>query len=641
MKPTIIKSRISRRAESGQAVLFVLLGLGLFLIGGMALAIDLSNMWFNREAAQTAADAACTAGAMDLLVDATNGVTGQGNFTAGSKPKAFDCNSTNPNSSSTDPAPCVYAALNGFPSSLKQGGTGLGDNVSVDFPDPANYTNFNLAPASAAPTSLMRVTITHHIPTFFAGMLRGLKQQNAGAAALCGVIQATSPIPILVLHPTMKGSLSMNGGGSNSSTGCKNPLCGDIVIAGGPSKSIQVNSSNASAAVFKGGPAINLCPGGSNYCGSTMGVWGAEANPGSSNFWTTTTCSITTVNNLCKSTQSDPQWNAPSAPVADPLASITAPGVPTWAGSNNPVPITICVKGAATCTAPKVVWPGNGCPDPAGCQEYSPGYYPNGIDVKGGGGFSGTAIFDPGLYYIGGDPTKSKQCNNGGANGSLCEDSNSCMRPSTATGDGSGGTVFYFADSNSVVVGANGGGCSNAGMINFNTTSGTGSLQFGAKCTNTSSIPPNLPGTLTGSVLLAPCNAPTDLTKCAPNCSLNFGDALGASDPSGVQRGTLFFQDRGVKAGATPTWSGGGGMLLAGTMYFHQCIINGSDTGFGCDFKTPAFNDVLSLGGNAGSNTYVLGDIIVDQLNVGGSGQIVMDLNPSAAFTTLKASLLE
>src|SRR5258707_14315696 len=98
----------NRKQQSGQVMVFLLLGLGLFLVGAMAFAIDLSNLWFNRQSAQTAADAACTAGAMDLLVDATNGTTSQGNFTAGSSPVAFDCSATTPNSTSTNPAPCVY-----------------------------------------------------------------------------------------------------------------------------------------------------------------------------------------------------------------------------------------------------------------------------------------------------------------------------------------------------------------------------------------------------------------------------------------------------------------------------------------------------------------------------------------------------
>jgi len=87
----------------------------------------------------------------------------------------------------------------------------------------------------------------------------------------------------------------------------------------------------------------------------------------------------------------------------------------------------------------------------------------------------------------------------------------------------------------------------------------------------------------------------------------------------------LFFQDRAVNAGNNPSWGGGGASLLAGTIYFHQ---------------SAGYNDKMSLGGGSGTNTYVLGDIIVDQLQLGGNSSIIMDLNPSAAYTTLKAALV-
>src|SRR5205807_2556902 len=102
------KCRARRGLESGQAMLFTVLGLGIFLIGAMAFAIDFSNIWFNRQSAQTAADAACTAGAMDLLVDATNGTNTQGGFTANT---AFGCNATDSNPKPAS-SPCQYAALN-------------------------------------------------------------------------------------------------------------------------------------------------------------------------------------------------------------------------------------------------------------------------------------------------------------------------------------------------------------------------------------------------------------------------------------------------------------------------------------------------------------------------------------------------
>src|SRR5579864_6002644 len=153
-------NKFSRRShsESGQALLFVLLGLGIFLIGAMAFAIDLSNLWFRRQAAQTAADAACTAGAMDLLADATAGTTQSGHF--GSTTTAavpFDCNTTAPNTSTTNPSPCYYAALNGFPSSVASGSAGVGNNVSVDFP--TSVAGVTTPPNTVAPTAFMRVTV--------------------------------------------------------------------------------------------------------------------------------------------------------------------------------------------------------------------------------------------------------------------------------------------------------------------------------------------------------------------------------------------------------------------------------------------------------------------------------------------------
>jgi len=253
-----------------------------------------------------------------------------------------------------------------------------------------------------------------------------------------------------------------------------------------------------------------------------------------------------------------------------------------------------------------------------------------------------TAIFDPGIYYMAGNAC------GGSTNSSLCAQANSCIRPSTNTGDGSGGTIFYFSDTNgySVQVGANA-GCS--GTNAFSTTTGTGSLANGIKCIGpgnpgATQIPSNLPATLSGSVLLGPCRVPTVTSLCASansnaNCNLNFGDPLGTADPNGEQRGILFFQDRAVNASNNASWGGGGSTLLAGTMYFHQCVTSGSDTGQGC--VSGAFNDQLQLQGGSGSNTYVLGDIIVDQLQLGGNSSIVMDLNPTAAYTTLKAALVQ
>ena len=590
-------SRSARRPESGQVMLFVLLGLGLFLIGAMAFAVDMSNLWFNRQAAQTAADAVCTAGAMDMLVDYTNGTTNQGGFSVSGSPTPVDC------STSQTPAPCQYATLNGFDSAISQSGANsgtLGNNVTfqVSATAPPGVT---APPPAAAANAFLSVKITDNIPTFFAGLLQGTTKQNVGATAICGVINATSPIPILVLNPTIPGALHMNGGGSTSQTG-------DIAIAGGPSKSIQVNSSSTTAVALLGNPSINLCAGGATYCGSSMGVWGTEAAP--PGFWNTVAkCAPPANPNLCTGTQTAPIWNSPAAPIADPFANISAPAQPSAAG-------TTATVGAGV----------HGCPATGSgtCVEYTPGYYLSGITVQ-----NQIAIFQPGIYFLAGSSCP-------GNKGSLCEDSNSCMRQSTQPGDGSGGTIFYFSDTKSVHVNANGG---SACVTSFNTASGVGSLANGVKCTAASQVPGNLPPFLTGSVLLAPCQKPTVTALCTPNCNLNFGDPLGLGDPNGEQRGILFFQNRAVNAGSNPSWGGGGSMLLAGTMYFHQCVTSGSDTGIGC--VSGAFNDVFSLGGTPSSSTYVLGDVIADQLSLSGNAGLTMDLNPSAAYNTLKASLLQ
>src|SRR5436190_19617202 len=65
-----------RRWESGQALVFLVLALAIVFLGAGALSVDMSNLWFHRQAAQNAADATCVAGAMDLLVGAQGGATG-------------------------------------------------------------------------------------------------------------------------------------------------------------------------------------------------------------------------------------------------------------------------------------------------------------------------------------------------------------------------------------------------------------------------------------------------------------------------------------------------------------------------------------------------------------------------------------
>lgn len=146
--------------EFGQAVVFVLLALGIFLLASVAFAVDIANLWFHRQTAQNAADSACAAGAMDLLAAAQGTSTGKQGFTIGTN---FDC------ATKATAAPCIYAALNGYSGT----NTVPGNQVTVSFPssDPnVASTSPPLPPVSMTSYPLMRVDVTtmcrHFFPAF-------------------------------------------------------------------------------------------------------------------------------------------------------------------------------------------------------------------------------------------------------------------------------------------------------------------------------------------------------------------------------------------------------------------------------------------------------------------------------------------
>jgi len=416
------------------------------------------------------------------------------------------------------------------------------------------------------------------------------------------MVLAKSPIPIIVLNPQVATSLSVQG----------TPA---VNIIGGANRSIQVNSCSTtggtspcgtSNAVNVGGSAaVNLCAAGNNFCGANMGVWGAESKPGG---FVTSCASSRPAGTPSCSSQQTPQWNSPSAPISDPFAQLAAPVQPS--ALTTPTPTASCTSVVILAANCKILHldATHGCPDSNGCTLYTPGYYPTGITVK-----NETAVFDPGIYYV---------------KGGLALQANSFVRPNTGTTAGDGGTIFYFSGTGTVSVDANSGKIKGSHTID---SFATGEVT----CPGASGVAPNpaLPATLDGNILLAPCSA-----------SGTFGDPTNAAF-----RGILFFQDRSAGTNGSPVqpqWGGGGQFLLAGTLYFHQCIVagtptgaGGSDTGLNCTAST-AFNTKLSLSGNAASGTYVLGEIIVDQLTLGGTSAINMQLNPNATYNILKATLL-
>jgi hypothetical protein len=571
------KRRSHRTGEAGQTILFFVLVLGIFLLGALCFAFDLPNLWFHRQAAQSAADAACAAGAMDLLVNDTNGTT-QGGLTAG-----------NCAVGSTDSA-CWYAAKNGYSSNS----TSPGNVVTVSFP--ASVIGVTTPPVGVAATPFIRVDIVDHVQTFFVGLLNGSRTADVRVFSTCGVALAKAPIPLVVLNPTVTGAL----GGNGTPT---------IKIMGGPSQSIQVNSSDPNAVGWGG--TIDLSQGGPNYSGSSLGTLGGPS-----------TYSAGVGKAFLPANSS--YWIYPSSPILDPFAQIPAPVQPTAGGPND---CTVTPAKGGTCFPHDVAGPslapnGFGCPVTT-CTEFAAGYYPGGICLGNSckstfPGYSPqtTAVFDPGVYYL---------------DGGLALQDGSLVRPSTAAGDGTGGTMFYLTSDKTYKAQK----CSGqTGLICVGSNSGKGSVGpfaiTAAQCPGGAAVDPNLIAALqadganytalTGNLLVAPCTG-------------TYGDPSG----KGQYRGMLLFADRSSSVGGG--WGGGGGFLLAGSIYFHQC--NALGTGTSCGAPPADYQENFGLQGNSGSSSYLLGEIVADQLSGGGTPSIYMVLNPNAAYNILKASIFQ
>ena len=604
--------------------------MGIALLGAVAFSVDFGNTWFHRQSAQSAADAACTAGVMDLLVDSQGGATGHQGFTNGT---AFNC------APGSTASPCKYARFNGYNSD------GTGNLVEVKFPTSSvvpGLPSSSIASATVVPTAFMQVNVIDNVPTYFSGLLSGRRTLPVRASAVCGVVYATSPIPILVLDPHSPNSTPAQSAFNIQGSGL-------IKIVGGPTKSIQVNSQDNAASCGQSNCSVNY-PWGSARVDLSQGgpppSGGSSGAPGTGSDFALYGAPTTAPSGFIPGTTG--HWVAPSAPINDPFAQMCAPGQTGCPSINGSAPPAIpgtptmpadeqsALQPTSPCTSTQVpcqvAYKDHGCPDPSAttrtskkphiCWLYTPGHYTTNINVK-----DSIALFDPGLYYL----------DNG-----LTLDSGSTVRAGTGAGDGSGGVIFYFSGSGTVTVNSNSGGT----FDNFNSVKGpvdssgnkyadkttapalrNQTYGNGARCTGTSTIPDNLGGAgvnINGNILLGACTG-------------YYGDPLGASDPNGIQRNFVFFQDRSAKA-VQPTWGGGGQFLLAGTMYFHSC--NAAGTGIGCGATPAYFSDIFKMQGNSGSGTYVLGDIVVDNLTLGGTSGITMDLNPAQAAGILKATLL-
>jgi hypothetical protein len=535
-------------SESGQAAVSLLLMLSLFLLGTLALAVDFTNVWFHRQAEQAAADSACQAGSMDLLAIAGGASLPAMGFTSGT---ASNC-VTSPSSTM-----CTYANANGYNGS---GLTAGAASNSVSWTFPASVTGVTAPAASVAPHPFLTVTIAENVRTFFVSLLKLSKVQQVNVSSTCGLVGVKSAAPMLILHPTMSGSLSYNGGAR-------------ITIVGGPSRGLQVNSSSATAVTWAASGIVDLSAGGASHTGSDMAVVGGpSANPNNGSSY-------------AYDGGSTGSWKSSVLPIADPFGSVASP-----ASIKSIVPVN-------TTSGAWVTYGTDGCPDNTNahfptthdCIEFSPGYYPSGIVLPDG---YSTAIFLPGIYYL---------------NGSLNASGSNLLRMAKPSGSvQTDGMMLYFLTGSLNISGC--AGCAKANVDSVNSTD--------LSCDG--SAPPaglGSPVTLSGNVLIAQCTAAGTYWDTG-------ADTTDSRGSPGI-RGLLIFQDHADTT--APLLTGSGSLITSGALYFHST----------------SYQDILNLSGGASSGSYFLGQIVVDQLNMSGSGLIKLALNPVPATSVLKAALLQ
>ncbi len=249
----------------------------------------------------------------------------------------------------------------------------------------------------------------------------------------------------------------------------------------------------------------------------------------------------------------------------------------------------------------------DGCPNQtSGCAEYGPGYYPSGFKMPSNGP---TLIFLPGVYYV--SATLSVKGQNTLRVALPCWSSYTSGYSASACSSVSStnGRMLYF--SNTATYTAGGGGTGPDIIDNVPSTVLT--------CDGSSpGSSLGVPTLVSGNVLWAQCTQNATYWDSGNDTT----DSAGTPGNPG-NRGILFFQDHGDTAG--PSFAGGAGLAYAGSLYFHS----------------NSYTDVLGLTGGGGTGTFILGEIVADQISLTGNGAIGMQLNSAPSTYMLKAATFQ
>jgi hypothetical protein len=534
-------------------------------------------------------------------------------------------------SSKPGSAVCRYASLNGY----------SGSSVAVSFPSAVGGAP-SLPPESGIANPYIKVTVTDPVPMVFTKLVSSNSTFTVSAKAECGLYPTAVPIPLVILHPTSTAALSVSGAAT-------------IKIFRGPNRSIQVNSTSTTAVVAG---TVDLSQAGPGGTGADFAVAGgpntkpAGVSLGASGKW------ITGV-----------------IPSGDPWGTVPAPSVPSTAGTATPVPFAV-----------------DGCPDPAGCVEFTGGNYltcSNNNVAPGGNGclispsFSsaGPAWQATNAYTAGAliKPTNPQHnaggyifqaLNSGTSGGTVPANWNQTIGGNQADGTitwknmGPASTnpstaIFapglYYVGTGGLQPGSNttmrmstaAGDGTNGVTFYFST--GAGTLSVGSNTGKSSACTSASPGSGSPNncvVSYSPTGGPllgvaSRVLQCPGgpanppqvpsviNGNILFGPCAGTyGAPGGKHRGFLFFQNR--SAAANPNWGGGGQFLLSGFMYFH------GGNGATCGTNTTC----LTMNGGSGAGAFTLGNLVADKVSMTGNSSLNMILNPDLSFVLFRPQVL-
>lgn len=625
--------------QSGQAVIIIFVFMAVLLLGMLGLATDYAQIWAKRQMTQAAADAACQAAAGDLLLQYEN--------SSASSVYSLDFSwigSSFDCSTNASSPPCVYAAKNGY----------SGSKVAVSFPSSVTGAP-DLSGFGTIAHPYVQVTITEPVDTSFVRLFHIGNTVNTGATAICGLNPVAVPVPLVVLHSTSASSLSTQGSPT-------------ITILGGPNRAIQVDSSSSTAVNVGGSSGINLAGAGPAGTGADFGVFGTETKPTGVTMGTGT-------------------WVSPSTPLGDPWVTVSTPAT----------------TGRPTGAALAVGFSVDGCPDPAGCVEFTPGIYTSCVLTTSASGFNACLALpfggsnakfsnfqarQPGTPYVFGNVVKPSpnnpnnsfyQATGGGTTSSTTNNLFTGWSTKQNIGDTviDGGVTWinvgqslstapntaifqpgvYYLGTGGLSLGSNStarmstaAGDGTEGATFYFSTSATIAVASNAGNSAACTAASAGSGTPNGCVVsYKPAGTSTlGVTSRQLKCSAAGSTPIPAAVPATIDGNILF-------GPCTGTWGDSSGQNR-GFLFFQNRSVSASPSwGGGGQFLLSGFlyfhssttgdtcgtnTTCLTLAGNSGAGAFTLGNIVADKISLGGSSGIKMILNPASTFQVLKPQLI-